>query len=149
MPTTGDRPFVLVEHSALPPDRAWARVTEWEAHAAYVPLTRIDVTTPPPTGVGTRFSARTSLGPLAFVDVMEVTVWEPPTGNRAGRCRLEKRARAIRGWAEITVRSEGTGSRVTWVEAARPLGLPRAATPLNNLAGSVLFGRVLRGLLAR
>ncbi|NEC81673.1 SRPBCC family protein, partial [Streptomyces sp. SID7958] len=85
-----------------------------------VPLTRITVTTPPPTGEGTVFVARTGLGPLSFRDPMEVTVWEPPGDGTPGRCRLEKRGRVVTGWAEIEVRpGPGGRARVEWREDLR------------------------------
>lgn len=78
-------------------------MTDWERHAAQVPLTVITVPTGLPTRVGTVFVARTGVGPLAFDDPMEVVRWSPPAGSRAGMCRLEKRGRVVRGRASIDV----------------------------------------------
>ncbi|SHG76507.1 Polyketide cyclase / dehydrase and lipid transport [Jatrophihabitans endophyticus] len=144
------RTFVLTQDSPHAPAEAWRRITDWPAHGRWVPLTTIAVTTPAPDGegVGTVFTARTAVGPLGFDDPMEVVAWRPPSGTTPGRCRLEKRGRVMLGWAEITVEPHRDGSRTTWTEAARPRGLPRVADRLAAVTGRLLFGRVLRRLLA-
>lgn len=136
-------PFAVVHDTDLTPEQAWARVTNWPAHARWVPLTTIEVRTPPPTGPGTVFVARTGLGRFGFDDPMEVVAWESPRF-----CRIEKRGRALTGWAELTVEPRGSGSRVTWREIALPARLPGFLAGLATMSGRVLFGRVLRGLLS-
>ncbi|MFV2119240.1 SRPBCC family protein [Streptomyces sp. Act-28] len=143
--------FRLERRTGLSVTEAWRRVTDWPAHAAGVPLTRVRVPAPGPTGVGTRFTARTGIGRLGFDDPMEVVRWEPPgagaEGPATGVCRLEKRGRVVRGWAEISVCAEGPGARVTWVEELRVRGLPRWCGPLSARAGRWVFGRELERLL--
>jgi Polyketide cyclase / dehydrase and lipid transport len=136
-------PFVVTADSQLSPADAWARLVDWPAHGRYVPLTSIEVTTPGPNGVGTVFVARTSLGRFGFDDPMEVVTWDPPNF-----CRLEKRGRVMLGWAELSVEAIGTGSRTTWREDAVPARLPGFASGLSTVSGRLLFGRVLRRLLA-
>src|SRR5947208_12509329 len=96
-------PFVVTRDSPLPVEAAWERIVDWAAHGRYVPLTRIEVRTPPPNGLATVFSARTGLGRFGFDDPMEVVEWEPPQDGSAGRCRLVKRGRVMTGWAELSV----------------------------------------------
>ncbi|MCK7622261.1 SRPBCC family protein [Streptomyces sp. RS10V-4] len=135
--------FRIERTAPCSPEAAWQRLTQWEAHAAHVPLTTIAVTTPPPPGPGTTFVARTGLGPLAFDDVMRVVRWEPPT-----RCRLEKRGRAVRGWAEIEVGPRAAGGcRIVWRGEVHPRGLPRPLHPLTTRPAGLLYARILRGLL--
>jgi hypothetical protein len=141
-------PFVLVRDTPLSPEAAWARIVDWPQHARWVPLTTIEVTTPPPTGLHTVFNARTSVGRIAFDDPMEVVEWSPPAPGRPGHCRLEKRGTVMLGWAELSVRANGSGARVTWREDAMPAKAPRIAARAAALSGRLLFGRVLRGLLA-
>jgi hypothetical protein len=137
--------FVIERVTALPPAEAWRRLTAWEAHAVAVPLTRITVRTPPPSGTGTLVVARTGLGPLAFEDPMRITDWRPGT-----HCRLEKAGRTVTGWAEIDVLPDpegGPGSLVRWREDLRLRGVPRALDRATSLAGRLLFGRVVDALL--
>jgi len=149
LPTIGAVPtFSLTRTVPLPLDEAWRRITAWPRHAGAVPLTRIRVLTPGPTAVGTRFTARSGVGPLRLDDTMEVTVWRPPADGEGGLCRLEKRGRVILGWAEIEVRpGPGGRSRVEWREELRVRFLPRAADGIVTRTARTVFGRALNRLL--
>ncbi|MBV7695920.1 SRPBCC family protein [Streptomyces sp. TRM70350] len=140
--------FLLERTAPLPPPEAWRRLTDWPRHGAVVPLTRVTVLTAPPTHEGTVFVARSGLGPLAFDDRMEVTVWQPPTDDAPGRCRLEKRGRAVRGWAEIEVHP-GPGGRahVVWREEIRVRLLPPFLDGALERAARWMFGRAANRLL--
>lgn len=127
--------FEIVREVPLAPSEAWSRLTAWERHGEFVPLTTIERT---PTG----FDAFTGVGRIGFHDPMEVVQWREPEF-----CRLEKRGRVMRGWAELTVAPHGDGSRVTWREDIDVLGVPRFLDGLNRRASEALFGRVLDGLL--
>ncbi|MCM2417431.1 SRPBCC family protein [Streptomyces sp. RKAG293] len=141
--------LIRIERSSpLPVEEVWRRLTHWERHAAHVPLTRITVTTPPPTRLGTVFVARTGLGPVGFDDPMEVVRWEPPAPGGTGRCRLEKRGTVVVGWAEIEVGARDTGSRIVWREDLRVRRLPRLFDGLTVRSGRLMFGRAITGLLA-
>ncbi|MFE2940976.1 SRPBCC family protein [Streptomyces sp. NPDC059255] len=147
--------FRIDRTTPLSAEDAWRRLTDWPAHAAQVPLTRITVLTPGPTRAGTVFVARTGLGRAAFDDPMEVVRWQPPAPGRPGHCRLEKRGTAVTGWAEIHVRQEGgageaaygSPTRVRWEEELRVGPLPRLLAPLTARAGRLVFGRVVDRLL--
>ncbi|MFJ5814109.1 SRPBCC family protein [Streptomyces sp. NPDC093108] len=141
--------FRIERFASLPAAESWRRVTDWERHAEHVPLTTITVLPGTPTGVGTVFVARTGVGPLAFDDPMEVVRWTPPTGGRAGLCRLEKRGSPVLGRASIDVYPTDSGSHVVWVEELGVRLLPRWGDPLIAGAGRRIFGRVLDGLLDR
>ncbi|MET7680672.1 SRPBCC family protein [Streptomyces sp. NPDC005423] len=140
--------FRLERTAPLPLDEAWRRLTEWPRHADAVPLTRVTVKTPGPTGVGTVFVARTGIGPFRFDDPMEVTVWRPPADGVAGLCRLEKRGRWVTGWAEIEVRpGPGGRSRVVWHEELRVAMVPSAFDRPLAWAARSMFGRAVNSLL--
>ncbi|MFC0849619.1 SRPBCC family protein [Streptomyces noboritoensis] len=141
--------FRIDRRTEAGPAEVWRRLTDWTRHSGSVPLTRITVSTPPPTAVGTVFVARTGIGRLAFEDPMEVVVWEPPEPGRPGRCRMEKRGRLVTGWAEIEVRPgpEGAGALLVWREDLRVRWLPRALDPVVSRAGRLVFGRALTVLL--
>jgi hypothetical protein len=133
----------------------WGRLTDWPAHGGRVPLTRIVGVSSPATGVGARFTARTGVGAVGFDDPMEVVGWSPPgAGRPVGRCRLVKRGRVVRGWAEIEVygpeadTGDGAGPvRVVWREEIGVRGVPRVLDPLVARAARPVFTRVLDGLL--
>ncbi|CAL9622077.1 SRPBCC family protein [Streptomyces griseomycini] len=140
--------FHVQRTAPLSPDEAWRRLTRWPRHGDAVPLTRITVATPPPTGEGTTVVARTGLGPLSFADPMEVTVWRPPLDGSPGLCRLEKRGRVVTGWAEIEVRpGPGGRARVLWREEIRVRAVPALFDGLVGRAGRLVFGRALNRLL--
>ncbi|MGW7384943.1 SRPBCC family protein [Streptomyces sp. NPDC054794] len=140
--------FLLERTAPLPIDEAWRRLTEWPRHAGTVPLTRVVVTTEPPTRQGTRFVARTGLGPLSLSDPMEVTVWRPPHDGEPGLCRLVKRGRTVLGWAELEVRpGPGGRTRVLWREELRFRPLPAFCDPLLERTARVVFGRAVNKLL--
>ncbi len=142
--------FQLQRTAPLPLDEAWRRLTTWPRHGDVVPMTRVTVTTPPPTGEGTVFLARTGPGPLSFDDPMEVTVWQPPVGDAPGLCRLEKRGRVVTGWAEIEVLpGPGGRARVVWREDIRVRFLPAFADAALARAGRHVFGRAVDRLLRR
>ncbi|MEU0251848.1 SRPBCC family protein [Streptomyces sp. NPDC006184] len=142
-------PFFSFERTVpLPLEETWRRLTELPRHADAVPLTRIRVLTPAPTREGTRFVARSGVGPLTFDDVMEVTVWHPPADDEGGLCRLEKRGRVILGWAEIEVRpGPGGRSRVVWREELWVRFLPRAFDGVLGQVSRRMFGRAANRLL--
>ncbi|MEU9331559.1 SRPBCC family protein [Streptomyces sp. NPDC048290] len=140
--------FQLERTAPLPMAEAWHRLTDWPRHGAAVPLTRVSVRTAPPTGRGTVVVARTGVGPVGFDDPMEITLWQPPGEDSPGRCRLDKRGRVVRGWAEIEVRpGPGGRTRVLWREQLGFRFLPRLADPLVERTAVVVFGREVNRLL--
>ncbi|WP_255953654.1 SRPBCC family protein [Streptomyces odontomachi] len=151
--------FEIARDVPHPVAETWRRLTTWERHADAVPWTRVIVTTPPPTGVGTVFVARSGpagprLGRLRVDDPMEVTRWRPPRDGTDGRpctaamCRLDKRGRTVLGWAEIDVRPQAAGSRVVWREELRVRGMPRFLDPALGAVARRVFGRAVDRLLA-
>jgi hypothetical protein len=142
--------FSLERTVPLAPAEAWHRLTRWERHGDTVPLTRVTAEPPGPTRRGTLVVARTGAGPLAFADPMEVTVWQPPREETPGRCRLVKRGRVVRGWAEIEVGAEPGGrTRVGWREELDVRFLPPLLDGLLARAGRHVFGRTVDHLLRR
>jgi len=127
----------IVREVDLTPAEAWARLTAWERHGEFVPLTTVALT---PDG----FDAFTGVGRLGFHDPMEVVERRAPEF-----CRLEKRGRVMAGWAELSVAPLGTGSRVRWREDIHVRGVPRFLDGLTKASSRALFSRVVDGLLAR
>ena len=112
----------------------FSRITDWQRHADVLPLLTVRLTE-------TGFVARSGIGRLAFDDPMDVVEWDPPRF-----CRLEKRGRVIRGWAEISVWPTSSGSKVVWREVAHVTGVPRMFARLEKAAGTAMFRRLLDGL---
>ncbi|MEE1926939.1 SRPBCC family protein [Streptomyces sp. TRM 70351] len=140
-------PFRIERRTRLSAPEAWRRLTTWERHGQHVPLTQVTVVTPPPNRAGTRFTARTGIGAVAFDDAMEVVRWEPPAPGRPGHCRMEKRGSAVTGWAAFEVADDGPGARVVWCEELRMRWAPRLLDAPTALLGRVVFGRVVARLL--
>ncbi|MFC5678720.1 SRPBCC family protein [Aeromicrobium endophyticum] len=125
----------IVREVPLSPAEAWGRVTAWQRHGEFVPLTRIALT---PRG----FDAFTGVGRIGFHDPMDVVEWREPSF-----CRLEKRGRVVTGWAELSVDAVAAGSRVTWREDIHVTGMPRFMDGVTKASSRALFSRVIDGLL--
>jgi hypothetical protein len=78
---------------------------------------------------------------VGFDDPMDVVEWDPPRF-----CRLEKRGRVVRGWAEIIVEPLDLGSRIRWRELALTRGVVGPFRRVEAALGRRLFNRVLAGL---
>jgi hypothetical protein len=131
----------IVREVRLAPAEAWDRVTAWQRHGEFVPLTTITLT-------AGGFDAFTGIGPIGFHDPMEVVLWRPPSF-----CRLEKRGRLVTGWAELEVEPHDaalspSGSRVTWREDIHVRGMPGFMDGVTRASSRALFSRVVDGLLA-
>ncbi len=140
--------FTAVADCAADPRAAFDRVTDWEAHTRWVPLTTVRLTRGD-GGVGSRFTGRSGLGPLAFDDPMEVLTRTPPDGDREGRCAVVKLGSVVTGRAEVVVRAlPAGGSRVEWTEDVEvaPARLTRPLAPVLALGGRLAFTAVLRSM---
>ena len=118
----------------LTQEEAFARLTDWQRHADLLPFTDVR-----PTETG--FVVRTAVGGVGFDDPMDIVQWDPPRF-----CRLEKRGRVVRGWADICVWPTDTGSKVVWREVAHVTGVPRMMARVEKAVGTTLFRRLLNGL---
>jgi hypothetical protein len=109
----------------------WDAVVDWERQGRWLPVTKVKVVAAgPDRGLGTRFVARTGVGPLAVVDRMTVTEWDPPR-----RATVTKTGRVMRGSAWFEVRPLDSGRcRLVWGEALTPPPFGPLARP----AGAVL-----------
>lgn len=142
--------FLLVRSSRLGPADCWDRLTDWSRHGDRIPLTEVGPARGTGRAVGDVVVARTALGRWGFDDPMEIVAFTPPAEGREGLCRLEKRGRTVRGWAELRVRAEAEGrTAALWVEEIRVRGLPAAFDPLVAPVARLVFGRALDGLLGR
>lgn len=142
---------VLIERSVeidRPAAEVWDGVVDWQRHGDWVPLTTM-VVSEPSTGVGARFVGRTGIGGarrvIGFDDVLEVVRWEPPDGERPGRCDVRHVGRVVRGEAWFEVHALGPHrTRVDWGEVADVPTLLRPLTPVIRAVTGVALSRVLR-----
>ena len=142
--------FTAHREIAAPAQVVWDLVTDWSRHGDWVPLTQMTVTEDT-GGVGTRFTGRSGLGPLAFDDPMVVTGWEPPTSVRAGTASLRKEGAVVLGTAEVqVVPLPGERCRLRWTEDVAVLDrrLSRAITLPLAVGGRFAFGAVLKKVAA-
>ena len=135
--------------TTLTPEQAWRAVTDWSAHSLHMPFTQV-VVTRDVGGLGDEFVATTRIGPLVVEDTMVVTGWVPVVGTSTGTCEITKTGGRVGGGARITVTAHPGGAHVDWNEQVTlaPTVLAAVSGPFVGVAGRLLFGRAVRGLLA-
>jgi hypothetical protein len=141
--------FVLRRASRLPARTAFARLVDWDAHSAAIPLTRLRYEGVP--RVGQRFVARTGVGRFGFDDVMVVDVLEPPSGDlpgdEPGRVTITKHGRVVGGTVGWKVAPTAAGSAVTWTQHLVIPWLPLWMDGVVGAVGSRAYGMGLRRLV--
>lgn len=94
------------------PEAVWAALTDWSRQGEWMLATRVWPTDNDGQGVGGGLAARTGIGPLAVLDTMTITAWEPPR-----RCLVRHTGRVIKGTGAFEVDElPGGRSHFTWVE---------------------------------
>lgn len=126
------------------PEQVFSVLTDWSRHEEWMVLTRARVTAGNGRGAGSRLEAFTGVGPLGFLDTMEITGWDPPRS-----VEVRHTGRLVRGTGIFRVLPrEGGGSTIVWQEELDvPLGAAgrlgwRAIRPLS----AAMFRRSLRRL---
>ncbi len=135
----------------LPAAEAWRRVLDLRAHGEVIPLTTVTGEQLEAAALeqGSRFVARTSLGPVGFDDVMVVDSIEQPTDGSGGRARIHKEGKVIRGTIDFRVTPLGSTSTVDWVQQISVRWVPRAADPVVARVARTAYGKALAQLLRR
>ena len=103
------------------PEAVFAAATDWERHRDWMLGTKVTPITQGGRGVGAQLAAWTGLGPVGFLDPMEVIDWAPPR-----RCIVRHTGRVVRGEGafEVEPLPDG-GARFVWSEwLLLPFGLP-------------------------
>ena len=129
-------------HVDAPPDHVWEALSDISTHVQWMAdAESILFTSESTAGVGTTFECRTVVGPLATVDLMEITVWEPP--RRMG----VRHSGVVTGTGEFHLEAAGSGTTFTWEEDLR---FPWwAGGPLTGAAAVPVLRRVWTGSLRR
>jgi uncharacterized protein YndB with AHSA1/START domain len=117
--STGPAQVRLEVDVDTPAERTWAAATDWDRQAEWMVGTKVRGTVNGGRGVGGGIRAATGVGPLALVDTMEITGWDPPHG-----AYLRHLGRIVRGTAAFEVRDRPGGSVFVWTE---DLDLPLGA----------------------
>jgi hypothetical protein len=140
---------VLIDSDLTAPE-AWRRLLDLQAHSSVIPLTTVsgDVLEADRLIDGSRFVARTGVGPLAVDDAMVVESIVPPTVHAAGSVRIRKRGNVVRGRIELRVAPATTGCTVAWWQRIGVRGVPGVLDPLVSRVARAAYGRALRRLLA-
>ncbi len=100
---------------AAPVERTWAAATDWDRQGEWMLATKVRGTVNGGRGVGGGIRAATGLGPLAVVDTMRITGWDPPHG-----AYVRHLGRIVRGTAAFEVRERPGGSTFIWSEQLDP-----------------------------
>ena len=142
---------VLSVEVGAPAAEVWAAAVDWESQREWMIGTHVWQTTGGPTSVGSRIAAFTGVGPLGFLDTMQVTHWQPPR-----RCLVRHDGRVVRGTAAFEVEELPEGrARFVWSEWLElPLGrLGQAGwlvvSPIARVALQVSLRRFARYVEAR
>lgn len=129
-----------------PPRRVWDEMIDWKGHEAWIPATRVDLPDGDATAVGAEFTAFTGYRPLVLEDRMRITRCTWDDAGSTGDCEVEKLGPVLRGRAGFTVKPEGVGAVVTWLEDVTVARVPRFAAPVVAKLGAAGFQVGMRKL---
>jgi hypothetical protein len=138
--------FEVLHRFDDPPRVVWDELVDWNGHAAWIPMTRMDVEPGDPTAVGARFTAYTGLGPLALEDRMEVVRCDWSEESATGDCEVTKLGPILRGRAGFTVRPDGDGAVLEWIEDVEVPYTPQFVAPVLGRLGAIGFKGGMRKL---
>lgn len=95
-----------------PVDVVWEVVEPIESHAEWMhDAESVAIVSEQTRGVGTRFEARTKVGPIRLTDQMEITEWEP------GRVMGVRHVGLVTGTGRLTLEPAGENrTRFSWRE---------------------------------
>ena len=95
-----------------PAHKVWDAITNWPAQGQWMLGTKVEAVDGDGTGVGGKIAAFTGIGPIGFLDTMEITTWNPPA-----RCDVLHTGRVVRGTGTFeVVKLSETESKFVWSE---------------------------------
>ena len=130
----------------LPVSLAFVKATDWLGQGQWIPLTNVRVVSGDGRSVGSRMEAFTGVGRLGFLDVIDVTGWDPP--NRVDVMHV---GRLLRGPGAFEFRAlPSGGTALTWSEwLDLPLGrIGRMLWPVLRPLATALLRIALHRLVA-
>ena len=120
---------------------------DWPRHARWIPATRMEVPTGEATAVGAELTAFTGYGPLTLEDRMRITRCDWDEAGARGDCEVEKLGPVLQGRAGFTVRPEGRGCAVTWLEDVTVPYVPAVLAPVVSRLSALGFRLAMRRLV--
>ena len=143
--------FEVTIDSPLPAPEAWRRILDLRTHSVVIPLTTLtgDALDANSLHDGSRFVARTGIGPVGVDDEMVIEAYRPPSDADPGLARIRKVGRAVHGRIELHVAPSATGCAVTWRQRIGVAGVPRRLDPVVARVAEKAYRRTLRELLRR
>ncbi len=104
--------LMLAIEVAAEPEVVFEALVDWSRQGEWMLGTRVQATHLEGRGAGARISAFTGVGPVGFVDPMEITLWEPPY-----RCHVRHLGRVVRGTGAFDIEPVAQGrTRFIWSE---------------------------------
>lgn len=100
-----------------PAQVVWDEITNWAGQSQWMLGTKVSGTG---DAVGGKIEAFTGIGPIGFLDTMEITRWDPPL-----RCDVLHTGRVVKGTGSFQVEVlTSTTSKFIWIEDLDlPLGI--------------------------
>jgi hypothetical protein len=92
---------------AAPRDVVFAAATDWERQGTWIPLTRVRIARGDGRSAGSVVEAFTGVGPLGFLDVLEIVRYDPPRAVEVLHV-----GRWVRGPGAFTFGEVDAGTRV-------------------------------------
>jgi uncharacterized protein YndB with AHSA1/START domain len=126
-----------------PIERVWAVLSDIERQPEWMhDLKSVRLTTPPPTGTGTRGIGRVQVFGIGVEDPVEVTAFEPPAHFAIRHDGL------VAGGGDIRLAggADGTTTVVTWDETLTPPVFPHLGAAVLRLVFEPIFQRDLERL---
>ena len=138
--------FDVRHHFDQPTKVVWDELVDWERHADWIPATKMEVKPGDPTEAGYEFNARSGFGPLALVDTMRVLSCTWNDAGESGDCQVEKIGPILYGQAGFTVKPDGSGCVVDWIEEIEVRRVPQFLAPIAAWLGATGFKQGMKSL---
>jgi carbon monoxide dehydrogenase subunit G len=125
---------------AVPIDRVFDTIADSRNEPSFNPaMTGVELLTPPPIGLGTRFRAR--MGKAGMEMLVELTEFDRPhrLGSRTTSSMMETSG-------TLTFAAEDEGTIMSWDWQVRPKGWLRMLGPLSGPLGGRMERRIWTGL---
>ena len=137
----------VVEHRFDQPARVvWDDMVDWQTHAEWIPMTRVQVGEGASTDVGHEFTAWTGPGRLSLEDRMRVVRCDWHNTTESGDCEVEKLGPVLHGRAGFTLEPDGDGAQLRWFEDVTLSRVPQFLAPVIARGAAAGFKQGMRSL---